>query len=191
MMKKLRIIVVLSILVLLTAVVFIVVNNVEVEDGEMSEPMISIDMVTYTLNFRFRFRIVIDGEATIHNSSILATRKTNPNSQFFDPFYTDFILVHNQEQASGFPDNVITAWPPNPELLIDTLNQITGHRSTIDDSGIPNQRFAAFFENHDITYPLTTDDLVYNWENVYRLLRAFNAAERNIIQGVVIDAITD
>ena len=70
---------------------------------------ISREKFEYADELLFDFSIAVDGERIISFSRVRDT--VLPWGERFDPFYNEFILVHSQADAAGFPDNVVVAWP--------------------------------------------------------------------------------
>ena len=186
---KNRVMVTLIILILLTAIPVVIYtdirlpnfmlhsnNNIEIE---LPERLIPDDIINYAGTLGFQIRVVIDGEESITAWTVNARAFTDPRSEAFNPFYTDFILVHNKEQALEFPDNVITAWHDYPEGIVRGINWLVRNQLPYRSGG--RQRLA-LPEDFDLTYPLTVDDLIYNWENVFGLFSVFDSAERNAIR---------
>ena len=122
----------------------------------------------------------------------------NPRSMGFDPFYTGIIFVHNEEEAAGFPDNIIVAWPRTEASRGDyDLNfsegLIAGIHWAVDRTEEDLQRISwtgttfqlrpvVTLEEFGLTYPLTVVDLVDNWEKVNALWSAFDSDERSLIR---------
>ena len=104
----LSILLLLSSLLLFTGCDDIYVNNVE--HWEVSEPMVSTEKVGYAYHMGFSFQVVEGGAREIVDGFIIWNRIV-PQSSWFNPSFTELIFVHNEEEAQGLPDNVITAWP--------------------------------------------------------------------------------
>ena len=71
--------------------------------------------------------------------------------------YSGIAFVHNEEDAEGFPDDVIAAWPSTATLYV--VNELNREivRKEID------------LEPHSLQYPLTIETMVDDWEKVYDL----------------------
>ena len=183
----LSILLLLSSLLLFTGCDDIYVNNVE--HWEVSEPMISREKVGYADEMRFRFQVVINGERETRAAfGILLLIDPqfifDPEYLTFDPSFTELIFVHNEEEAQGFPDNVITAWPREgnwTQGLLYGINWAVG-RDENDLYNIGRQmRPVVTFEQFGLFYPITIEDLVDNWEKVNALWRSLSSSERSFI----------
>jgi len=83
---------------------------------------------------------------------------------YFEPFvstddYTEILLVHSEEEAEALdlPEYVRVLWPTDPTLatLIEMNNIIVRNEIDLSEFGL--------------TYPITIDDLIYDWELVHNL----------------------
>jgi hypothetical protein len=76
-----------------------------------------------------------------------------------DGVFTDIVFVHSEEDAIGFEDDILVAWP-DPLAMhllqrnLDTLNRSIRERNI--DLSI-----------YSLRYPITVIDLVDNWEQVH------------------------
>ena len=112
-----------------------------------------------------------------------------PNHRFAE--FTDFILVHNAQEAEGFPDNVIAAWPDEnlvPSLFAGIYWAVNRTEQELRvqhlDAGSWIYRQACpivSLEQFGLTYPLTSADLVDNWRKVDELWFALTQGERSVI----------
>lgn len=155
-------------------------NDINREDLDM----ISTDKVWFAIYMRFDSRIVFEGEVISPYGLAAIFESVHPRSSTFNPFYTEFIFVHNAEEAEGFPDNVIHAWPRDnawTQGLIEGMHWAVSR----EEIGILNEptsmRDPFTLEDFGLTYPLTITDLVDNWEKVNTLWRAFTTHERSTI----------
>jgi hypothetical protein len=104
-------------------------------------------------------------------SHINLTRAISPQAE---GYYTAIIFVHNEEDAEGYPDNVIAAWPTETtHKIVEGINE----RITREGEEIDLTRFS-------LEYPITVEDLIDDWENVYDLWYCGfdNAARGSIIR---------
>ena len=145
--------------------------------------MISEEKFRYIEQMGFKTRMVYEGEVISPANQHIAN-SIEPWRPTFNPFYTDLILVHNAEEAEGFPDNIILAWPRDnawTQGLIDGIHWAVNE----DEYGLMFQgapiREPFTLEDFGLTYPITIADLVDNWEKVNALWRAFTLNERNTI----------
>ena len=83
---------------------------------------------------------------------------------YFEPFvqtydYTEILLVHSEAEADALdlPNYVRVLWPTDATLatLIEMNNIIIRNEIDLSEFGL--------------TYPITIDDLIYNWELVHDL----------------------
>ena len=102
--------------------------------------------------------------------------RKNPNEES----YVDIVFVHSAEEAIGFPDNVLVAWP-RPFVLMDGIDRA----ETLDDV-VDWGSFRSFLRNDDyirgkfpdIDYrdfglpedKITHNDIVENWEIVAEII---------------------
>ena len=158
---------------------------------------INEDGWTYGAKFRyaqemgFQFRIV-DGDDVWHTASSVSIRiipvPPPPDNEFFNPFYTNIVFVHNEQQAvdGDFPDNVILAWPRDEDnfsqRLVGWMNYFIKNpfvSPTGDQRSERSEDFA--LEDFNLSYPITVENLVDNWEDVQRLWNAFGSSEQSRI----------
>ena len=115
--------------------------------------------IDYTHELSFHFLIYRNGEWTETVGGV-AIGFVSFFSPFHDPFYTDVVFVHTKEEAQGFPENIIVAWPITAGRGNEiNINQI--HRTA--------NRLEVALEDFGLVYPITAADLVDNWENVAAL----------------------
>lgn len=131
----------------------------------------------YAGDFRFQFQITIDGER--HASNVLVNRHVDTFHPQFDPFFDELVFVHSEEEAVGFPDNVIVAWP-STDLFTQGLiyNILWAVNRTPDDWIGHPRRDVLTLEEFSLSDPLTVTDLVDNWEKVRALWCAFDGPEQ-------------
>ena len=88
----------------------------------------------YVTEMNFSYLIAMDGQKYNFTGSAIRT-VINPHHNEYNPFYTDIILVGSQEQAQGFPDNIIVAWPtwPDVQFALDGLNLVSGENFTMEE----------------------------------------------------------
>ena len=128
--------------------------------------IIELSKYQYARFLNFHFQIMADGE--ISNNPFLVAEVFNPFRNGFDPFYSEFILVHNEEEAQGFPDNVVVAWPRDAALNICWI------LSEIERPENLQRAEPATLERFGLTYPLAPADLVYNWREVNEIWMALS-----------------
>jgi len=144
-------------------------------------------LFTFTTNVDFRRFSLSNMQSFLNQFSLTIIQvergRMNPDHEFSE--FTDFILVHNAEEAANLPDNVIAAWPD--EDRVDALlagiywainrpeHELPAH------SGGPTPRRPVSLEDFGLTYPLTAADLVDNWRKVDELWFALTQGERNMI----------
>ena len=86
--------------------------------------------------------------------------------------YTHMVFVHSEEEflMGDFPDNAIVAWPSLRTHL--KLNRI--------NFWVRDGDMRADLETYSLTYPLTKDDLVYNWKNILELQASLGSLVNDI-----------
>ena len=72
--------------------------------------------------------------------------------------YSDFVFVHSEAEAAGFPEDVIVGWPGDitPNMVVEINAEIL--RSEID------------LEPFSLEYPITIENLVDDWKSIDDLL---------------------
>ena len=79
--------------------------------------------------------------------------------------HDDCVLVLSEAESGGYPDNVVVAWSTeDTERILYNLNVY------ILEHDIDPARFS-------LEYPVTIDDAVNNWEDVYNLLFSFRSPD--------------
>jgi len=160
------------------------------------EPPISQDKAWFGFLFFFDARIIVDGEVVMAPAQGLFLQRVisrvSPNGSYFDPSYTELIFVHSAEEAEGFPDNVIVAWPSEvvPYFLPGLNEAVMKDEADIaeffnNSSRSSSERDVICLEDFGLSYPLTIEDFVDNWEGIYRLWRILMLGEQGRIEGVV------
>ena len=126
---------------------------------------ISERQVRYAIFLRFTFQIVIDGEKQLEYwwQSIegYATHQIPPRG--YNPLYTDLVFVHSEEEAVGFPDSTVVAWP----LRLDDIDVAQGIINTLHIQVLRNDIDLAQF---GLTYPLIVENLVDDWVAIADLI---------------------
>jgi len=156
-----------------------------------SEPPIPLNKSGYGHLFFFNARIVVDGEVVVTSTqgSYLSEVifRVSPALTQFDPSYTELIFVHSAEEAYGFPDSTIVAWPSEiTSYFLPGLNEAV-KRNEADIAELPRAGWHHFYrdviclEDFGLSYPLTIEDFVDNWEGVYRLWRRLMLREQHEI----------
>jgi len=171
----------LAMLILIVFAGFIVpyINNREIVD-EVPEPLISMDKFWFASGMSFRFRMAYNDWGWPRLSFIM--EYINPRSPYFDPFYTDLIFVHSEEDAKGFPENIITAWPCElrSQHYVDRINRElrrTPYEISRYMSMMP-KRDVVYVEDYGLTYPISITDFVDNWINIIALWRSLRLGWR-------------
>jgi len=147
------------------------------------------DKLSYARSMRFEFRIMVDGEARSSWHDVI--RRTLYYRDFpekFDPFYDELVFVYSEAEATAFPDNVVVAWPRGDDTILEFIEGI--HQAVaLDESDLIEwrERDVVRLEDVGLTYPLTVEDLVDNWEQVNALWDRLTAQERSSIRRVFDD----
>jgi len=159
------------------------------EDDLVMTSRVWLQKFTYASSMGFDMRIYFDGEILSPYGHAAVSRSINPADPYFNPFYTDFIFVHSEEEAEQHPNNVITAWPGDNEWthgLIEGMHWAVsrGEAELVNPGmfGDIRTRDPFTLEDFGLTYPITITDLVDNWEKVNALWRAFTGSERGTIR---------
>jgi len=79
--------------------------------------------------------------------------------------FTDLVLVHSEDEAIGFREDVIVAWPSDRTyLIVDAFNrEIRLSEGELDP------------ESFGLTYPITVEDTVNYWQQVDDFFMSFEA----------------
>ena len=159
-------------------------NNYEEESMMVQEVLIPMDKFEYSHAMYFEMQIIINGERHVSPAGWVFFRLlVGSASQEFDPFFDELIFVHNEEEAQGFPDNVIVAWPRDGQWTQDLINGIhwSIENPLLNLHGRP-VREPVTLEDFGLVYPLTAADLVDNWEKVNELWNAFDRTEQTFMR---------
>ena len=171
----------LVISILFVAVIVIMIGR---NQERVAQPMINMDKYSYANLLSFEVRMTINGYVfqswTSVQDSIL------PGSRFFDPSFNELVFVHNEAESRGFPDNVIVAWPRERTIegLIASIHWAVNRQDGeigVRGNPIALRRPVVTLEEFGLTYPLTVEDLVSNWEKVFALFRVFTPFEQSVI----------
>lgn len=132
------------------------------------------------LGFGFNFLIVVDGEMRV-GPYVTDRYMVNPWHPDFDRFFDTLAFVRNEDDAQGFLDSVVVAWPIDycvelqRRLKILNWEVMRDHFSLTFGGNRPATRSVVGIEglkiNYGLTYPITADDLVDNWQAVLRLMQ--------------------
>ena len=116
----------------------------------------------FTVDMNFRGRIIVDGEQFGLGMAIFQISMRNRH-------FTDFVFVHTAAEAEAFPDNVVVAWPSEDEALnqlrIDAMHR-QASRTAEELEQLRWRRRAVTLEEFGLSYPITVEDFVYNWEGI-------------------------
>ena len=151
--------------------------------------MISQEKLTHAMQFRFTFRFVKDGEPVIMISSD-AFSIVAPTGRNFNPFYTELEFVRTFEEAEGFADNVAVAWPRRLwiESTIDGMHEVV-NRDPPPLNELSEYEEVITLENFGLSYPITFDDFIDNWESVLNLWLSLPVEDMNAILQRAVDAV--
>ena len=179
------------VLLIATFVVVVRCSNYEgyndYEEEELQAMIISSEKLLYAGETSFLIHIINNGEIIRRAHSTVFTL-VHPRSPYFDPSFTELVLVHNEAEAVGLPDNIIVAWPIGGEHSQNFINGI--HWAVnLDADGLIGPfgskiRRVITLEEFGLTYPLAVKDLVDNWEKVNELWNAFTLSEQNTIRWI-------
>ena len=157
-------------------------NHIESSTAELS------DKLWFGGLFGFHFQLYIDDEPTIVHY-LTAGRRLIPGHQYHDPLLTELVFVHNEDEAVGFPRNVVVAWPQPGTLMqqrVDYINwaileDINPHRRRPEGTDPTPLGIEGLKEIYGLTYPITLADFVYNWEILEELIFSFRSATIGMI----------
>jgi len=203
--KKNDIILALIIIAVMAAVVvFVVVSNIERDDEDENATVVTGEQLRirrlrnkalFGDDMRFEFRIV-EGH-NVFSSGSIARSIVTPGTSIHNPFYTDIIFVHTKEESIGFTDDIIVAWPRTNaetgevdiifyEAIISGIYWALDRSEeeltrTIGSSAGQLFRPIVTLEEFGLSYPLTIEDFVDNWEKVSELWFTLIDVERSRI----------
>jgi len=189
MKKRKAYLTIAALLLLLAAIVSIVhVNNVQRIEREAEEYRIRNLLIKgrYATSMGFHYLLYPNEIRTYAGSVIWILNPAFTNTH--DPFYTDLIFVYSQDDAYGFPDNIIVAWPGRdgfPEGMIAGIHWMVSktEEELLSMMRLERLRRPLFtLEDFGLSYPLTLEDLVDNWEKVEELWDAFTDSEWSFIR---------
>jgi len=110
----------------------------------------------------------------------------DPASPHFDPFYTEMVFVHSQEEASMLPNNILTAWPRGCNWahgLVSAINwAVNRDEADLTHFITGRTRDVMYLEDFGLSYPLTIADKIDYWEEVSALWQALPQDERSAIR---------
>ena len=151
--------------VIITIIMIVMILGVLVACGlEENEMNITRDKIFYALDMHFTWQIVIDGETTIitvKESRVPVLDQILPIG--VNPQYTDLVFVHSEEEAVGFPDSTVVAWP----LRLEDRDVAQGIVNGLHFAALLGE---VDLENFDLSYPLTVENLVDDWRAVNNFL---------------------
>ena len=156
---KLRLLILIVMMFTIVSILF----SCNKEEEIVETSYIQYKEVLYARDLFFSWKIMIDGEPFI------ATNWFDRNTVFNrlwmrdasdQPYYTELIFVRNEAEAVGFPDSTVLAWPEEGfgQGMVNGLH-LGMLRGDID------------LEDFGLSYPITIQNLVDDWENVNRLMR--------------------
>jgi len=155
------------ILLLVSLITFVIIWYLHREE----EPTVLRDKFNYASDVGFQFSIVYDGERGT-SSSMAVSFLLNPMSPDFNPLYTELVFVLSEEDVVGFPDNVVVAWPclRSRGGIIGMHLALSGNRRVSPHYSTRTLADEIDLEDFGLTYPLTFEQLVNDWENVAALI---------------------
>ena len=141
-------------------------NNNDIEEGRGM--VVPSNKYSHARIFRFHFQIIIEGERVTGNEAV-ATPYISPGWGDFDPFFDTLIFVHSEEEAQGFPDNVVVAWPVDSEWLQSEIQRLNRRVRRDEDDPLFSRAIGveALLRDYGLVYPITIVDFVDNWEAVW------------------------
>ena len=169
---------VIFITALLLVVLIVALNRRNQEQEVVS--LIDREKVVYALGLNFEFRIILHGR--VFNSYFVMER-ISPNSEFFDPSFTDLVFVHNEAESVDFLPHVIVAWPRESD--VEGLVWWTNHMVMQSESDLVNRgsrRSPISPEDLPLPLPITAADLVDNWEKVNAIWQMLSPHEQDDIR---------
>ena len=140
---------------------------------------IPLDKLRHAEDFVFGFQIMEDGAlrpSNFHSSPRIASS----GRILFNPFFDTLIFVRSEHEATGFPDNVVVAWPNTGDIEFERRLELLNREIMQDEHALtlvgatepsrPVLGEGKLHEKFGLTYPITPDDLVDHWEQVNELI---------------------
>ena len=156
------------------------------EDAEITEAQRNmVEKFNYALAMQFWFTIRIDGKMTLSEAEV--RKRIDPNSLYFDPFFTDIYLDYTDWGTFRTPNNVIRAFPMLGSHLhgfITRFHEAIGrqsHELIVDGAPL---RDVVRLEDFGLEHPLNRGDFVDNWQKVYAVWNALHPSEQEVIRDV-------
>jgi hypothetical protein len=177
--EKINIALKIALFLLALLIAIFVIDRINRE--EIPRALISFEKRLFVEDMSFDLRAVVDGRAIYGTRSVLWV--LHPGSPDFSQFHDELVFVHSQEEAQGFPDNVVVGWPrdvPWIHTIIEGINW-TAENDPPLWNGEPT-REPISLADFGFTEPITIRDLVDNWEQVNALWHTFDHAERDLIR---------
>jgi hypothetical protein len=164
-------------------IVSIIIFACNQEEESMPTAPISLEQIFYARDMFFDWMIFIDGEPLVVDalsSGPVFERIIIAGGDLFDPYYDELVFVRNKEEAVGFAESTVVAWPPNDDIAQGMVNglHLGKLRGDID------------LESFGLTYPITINDLVEEWEKV-RNLMTYIVSERRLMGVLLSVALRD
>jgi len=143
---------------------------------EAQQSMVNMEILNYAMHLEFGFRFMYFG---FNEDGFNLGRLGNPNNWHSwvsgnEPWLSpphEFVLVHNADEAELLPNHIIAAWPHelNYHHILGRINW----EINLNDEELRNLRLnrnVINLNNFGLSFPLTTNDLVDNWESVLQVL---------------------
>ena len=145
-----------------------------------------IQKFNYALSKYFTFQMQTD--STYEHNPIIIQNTINPDSEQFNPFFSEIMLVHSQEDAQNLPKNVIAAWPTSEQAVeryINALNDLINLDKDLDQEVVElvGEDFFNLIasESFDFSQPLAPQDVVDNWQTINALWSALSIEAQAIL----------
>jgi len=173
------------IVVLVAVGTYLLANPIEFRERseEVQQFMIPVNEYVFIESFASRFGIQLIREGEIKRGIANVYPYIWPRSDRFAPHFHELVLVRTEEDAQGFPNNVVVAWPRNEawwERFIYGINwaiQEDEDNVRMRYDGVVRWRpFGPeeFEQRFGFAYPITIDDIIKNFEQFINLYNALS-----------------
>jgi hypothetical protein len=122
----------------------------------------NIGFFRWDINEEERDRLIELGQRAMHAQNMMFDNNSGywdfdiVSMVLLDPRFDSIVFVNTWQEGleANFPNNVVVAWPtPRTIGVLESMNNRA-------------MALGITFENNRLSYPITMEDVVYNWEDV-------------------------
>jgi len=137
---------------------------------EVNSRLIPLEREIYASSWSFTGRPF---EGAFETQGVFSTRwlifYLEPASPYFNPNFVEMVFVHNAEDAYSFSEDTLVLWPSEyMQRQVERLNYVIQRPRTseADHRGLTGE---IDLESFGLTYPITIETVVDEWEKIYEL----------------------